>query len=104
MLVHHPGRRGERNGFREQNSPSCWRPLTSSSAGGSCSTQHKDALMRELLAARRRWVAVFRLPAYAPELNPAEGVWANLKNYLGNLAACTVDTLADLTRTRLKKM
>ncbi|MEU2585299.1 hypothetical protein ABZ612_20525 [Streptomyces avermitilis] len=31
-------------------------------------------------------------------------MWANLKNDLGNLAACTVDALADLTRTRLKKM
>lgn len=60
--------------------------------------------MRELLAARKRWLTVFRPPAYAPDLNPAEGVWANLKNDLGNLAACTVDALADLTRTRLKKM
>ncbi|MEV0643100.1 transposase [Streptomyces sp. NPDC050619] len=68
------------------------------------STQPKDALMRELLAAHRQWLTVFRLPAYAPELNPAEGMWANLKNYLGNLAARTVDTLADLTRNRLKKM
>jgi putative transposase len=31
-------------------------------------------------------------------------VWANLKNDLGNLEACTVDALADLTHTRLKKM
>ena len=68
------------------------------------STQHTDALMRELLAARRRWLTVFRLPANAPDLNPAEGVWANLKNHLGNLAACIVDALADLTRTRLKKL
>jgi hypothetical protein len=47
---------------------------------------------------------LFRLQAYAPDLNTAEGGWANLKNGLGNLAACTVDALADLTRTRLKKM
>jgi putative transposase len=80
MLVHHPGRRGEKNGFKERD-------------------------FAELLeAARERWLTVFRLPAYAPDLNPAEGVWANLKNDLGNLAACTVDALADLTRTRLKKM
>ncbi|MER6076246.1 hypothetical protein ABT187_47530 [Streptomyces sp. NPDC001817] len=31
-------------------------------------------------------------------------MWANLKNDLGNLAACTVDALAAFTRTRLKKM
>ncbi|MFC5672228.1 IS630 family transposase, partial [Streptomyces incanus] len=35
---------------------------------------------------------------------PTEGVWANLKNSLGNLAACTTDELAALARTRLKKM
>ncbi|WP_406420143.1 transposase [Streptomyces sp. NBC_01614] len=29
-------------------------------------------------------MTVFRLPAYAPDLNPTEGVWANLKNDLGN--------------------
>ena len=38
------------------------------------------------------------------QLNPAEGVWANLRNGLGNLAACTTDELAALVRTRLKKM
>jgi putative transposase len=37
-------------------------------------------------------------------LNPAEGVWANLRNGLGSLAACTTDELAALARTRLKKM
>jgi putative transposase len=37
-------------------------------------------------------------------LNPAEGVWANLKASLGNLAACTTAQLGKLTQTRLKKM
>ncbi|MEC4020209.1 transposase [Streptomyces sp. H27-D2] len=65
---------------------------------------HEDALMRELLARREAWLTVFCLPPYTPDINPAEGVWAHLKNGLGNLAGCTVDTLAALTRTRLKKM
>jgi putative transposase len=26
------------------------------------------------------WLTVVRLPACAPDLNPAEGVWANMKN------------------------
>jgi hypothetical protein len=34
--------------------------------------------------------------------NPAEGVWANLKNGLGNLAARDVDQLAAVIRNRLK--
>jgi putative transposase len=32
------------------------------------------------------WLTVIRLPAYAPELNPVEGVWAHLKSSLANLA------------------
>jgi hypothetical protein len=36
---------------------------------------HVPATMKQLLAARP-WLTVFLLPAYAPELNPAEGVWS----------------------------
>ena len=67
-------------------------------------TQHKDAVMRELLEARSTWLTVFRLPPYTPDLNPAEGVWAHLKKSLANLAACTTRQLAAKARTRLKKM
>jgi transposase len=48
--------------------------------------------------------SVYRLPGYAPELDPTEGVWANLKNGLGNLAARSVDDLARIVRTGLKRM
>jgi transposase len=40
--------------------------------------------MRELIAARY-WLAVFRLPAYAPGLNPVEPVWSSLKRSLASL-------------------
>jgi len=43
-----------------------------------------------------------RLPACAPELNPVEGAWANLKNGLGNLAAAGVGQLAAIVKNRLK--
>jgi len=45
-----------------------------------------------------------QLPAYAPELNPVEGVWAHMKRSLGNLAACGVDQLAATVKTRLKQI
>jgi transposase len=35
----------------------------------------------EFLAKQRHWLEVRRLPAYAPELNPLEGLWANLEGY-----------------------
>jgi transposase len=109
MLVRHSGRRGEKKGFRERDFAALL-DAAHQQLGGKIvlvwdnSTQHIDARMRELLTKRKTWLTVFRLPAYAPELNPAEGVWSNLRNTLGNLAACTTDELAALVRTRLKKM
>jgi hypothetical protein len=43
--------------------------------------------MAAFVASQRDWLVVERLPGYAPELNPVEGLWANLKrNELANLA------------------
>ncbi|MFF4731745.1 transposase [Streptomyces mirabilis] len=66
-------------------------------------SHHVDAMMRELIGSRP-WLTVFRFPTYSPDLNPAEGVWAHLKKSLGNLAPCSIDDLARLVRTRLKRM
>jgi transposase len=41
---------------------------------------HRSRLMTEFLAEQRHWLDVRRLPAYAPELNPVEGLWSNLKS------------------------
>jgi putative transposase len=59
--------------------------------------------MRKLIE-RRTWLTVIRLPSYAPELNPVEAVWAHLKRSLANLAKKTLNELARLIKTRLKKM
>jgi putative transposase len=42
---------------------------------------HTSRAMGELIAARL-WLTVYRLPAYAPELNPVEAVWSHLKRSL----------------------
>ena len=65
---------------------------------------HVSAVMRAFTDAHRDWLTVVRLPAYAPDLNPAEGVWANMKNGLGNLAASNVDQLTAVIRNRLKRI
>jgi putative transposase len=65
---------------------------------------HVSAAMRDLIATHSDWLTVVRLPAYAPDLNPAEGVWANMKNGLGNLAASGVDQLAAIVKNRLKRI
>jgi hypothetical protein len=45
--------------------------------------------MRAFIEAHDRWLAVARLPAYVPELNPVEGAWANMKASLGNPGSCS---------------
>ena len=65
---------------------------------------HRSAVMRQFLDAHPDWLTVVRLPAYAPDLNPTEGVWAHMKNGLGNLAADGIDHLAAIIRNRLKRI
>jgi len=55
---------------------------------------HRSRKMGAWLGQQRSWLVVERLPAYAPELNPVEGVWANLKGR--ELANLVTDTLGDL--------
>jgi hypothetical protein len=42
-------------------------------------SSHWSYKMRTYLDTQRPWLTVERLPAYAPELNPVEYLWANLK-------------------------
>ena len=64
---------------------------------------HTSRAMRELIAARD-WLTVFQLPAYAPELNPVEPVWSNLKRSLANLIKHDIGQLTALVKTRLRRM
>lgn len=64
---------------------------------------HRSKTMTAMIDARD-WLTVVLLPPYAPDLNPAEGVWSHLKRSLANLAAITVDRLESLIRTRLKRL
>ena len=66
---------------------------------------HRSATMRAFVQAHRDWLTVARLPADAPELNPVESAWSNMKNSLGNLGSCsTVRQLAAIMKNRLKRM
>jgi transposase len=56
---------------------------------------HRSKLMRAWLRRQRSWLVVEPLPGYAPDLNPVEALWSNLKGEeLANLAA---DTLKEVT-------
>ena len=66
---------------------------------------HLSTVMRTLTGAHPDWLTVVQLPAYAPDLNPVEGAWANMKNSLGNLGGCsTPDRLAAIVKNRLKRI
>jgi transposase len=104
----HRGRTGERRSFAETDyirlldaahqqlgGPIvlCWDNLNT----------HVSAAMRQLIAARD-WLHVIRLPAYAPDLNPTEGVWSHLKRSIGNLAIRGVGQLQAIIKHRLKSI
>lgn len=49
---------------------------------------HKSKIMQAYLDGQRAWLTVERLPGYAPDLNPVEAVWGNVKGQeLANLCA-----------------
>jgi hypothetical protein len=52
--------------------------------------------MHAWLETQRHWLTVERLPAYAPEFNPVEYLWANLKGKGGELANFSGDTIAEV--------
>ena len=41
---------------------------------------HWSKQVRAYTRANRGWLTIFRFPAYAPELNPVEGVWSASKS------------------------
>jgi DDE superfamily endonuclease len=65
---------------------------------------HRSAAMRRFCQAHHDWLTVVQLPAYAPELNPTEGVWAHVKRDLANRLAGTVDELAASAKRLLKRL
>ena len=55
---------------------------------------HRSTTMRAWIRSQRSWLVVERLPAYAPQLNPTEGLWSSLKAV--ELANLTSPTLAEV--------
>lgn len=53
---------------------------------------HQSTAVREYADHNRRWLRLVYLPPYAPELNPVEQLWANLRGQeLANYAADDLD-------------
>lgn len=54
-----------------------------------------EAVKQFLSSGGSKRLRLIRLPAYAPELNPSEGLWCWLKRDLGNLCCPGLDGLKD---------
>jgi transposase len=66
---------------------------------------HRSRRMTDWIATQRHWLSVERLPGYAPDLNPIENVWGNLKSQeLANLCSETLDQVADMAENGLDRI
>lgn len=61
-------------------------------------------MMRTFISSHPGRLTEVLLPAYAPELNPAEGAWAATKASLGNLSVRDVEQFAAIMKNRLKRI
>jgi hypothetical protein len=66
---------------------------------------HKSRRVKEQVSSMNGQIAMDYLPAYAPELNPVEYIWAHLKQHeIANLCGQTIGEVANLASRRLKSM
>jgi len=66
---------------------------------------HRSRVMRAWLRRQRSWLVVEPLPAYAPELNPVEALWASLKGVeLANLAGERLDEVVAAAERGIKRI
>ena len=66
---------------------------------------HRSRRMSDWIASQRHWLSVERLPGYAPDLNPIENVWGNLKSQeLANLCSNSIGELADVAQDGLDRI
>jgi transposase len=55
---------------------------------------HRSANMRQYLGSQIGWLSVVSLPAYAPDVNPVEGLWNNIQAH--ELANRSSDDLTEV--------
>jgi transposase len=66
---------------------------------------HRSAILKDFIADLDGEVVLERLPAYAPELNPVEFIWAHWKQHeLANLCPADFAKLSSHARHALRRM
>lgn len=66
---------------------------------------HKSRQMAGYLCSQRHWLSVEWLPAYAPDLNPVETLWGNVKGQeIANLQVDETQDVVDGLRAGLRRV
>ena len=66
---------------------------------------HRSRRMLDWVASQRAWLRVERLPGYAPDLNPIEQAWGNVKSReLANLCTDTIGEVSDAAKDGLHRI
>ena|SRR2546425_354971 len=66
---------------------------------------HRSKVMKHFLFQQRDWLEIEWLPGYAPDLNPTEAVWNNIKGReLANFCADQIEEAANAFRTGLRRV
>jgi transposase len=66
---------------------------------------HRSRRMTDWVQSQRDWLFVEQLPGYAPDLNPLEQAWGNLKSQeLANPCSDTIDEVANIAEGGLDRI
>src|SRR5947209_6795512 len=66
---------------------------------------HRSRHMLDWVATQRDWLSIEPLPGYAPDLNPIEQVWGNVKSQeLANLCADTIGEVSEAAEDGLDRI
>ena len=66
---------------------------------------HRSRRMTDWVQSQHDWLSVEQLPGYAPDLNPLEQAWGNLKSQeLANLCSDTIDEVANIAEGGLDRI
>jgi putative transposase len=66
---------------------------------------HKSRAVQDYLLQQRDWLTVQRLPGYAPDLNPVETLWGNIKGQeLANRCAEDLEELDAAVRSGMARV
>ena len=66
---------------------------------------HRSREMKQFLRSQNDWLQIEWLPGYAPDLNPTEGVWCNIKGReMAHLCPDQMDEAVRAFRTGLRRL